>query len=140
MPYTCFDHTGDIGIDVDAGDPGELFAEAARALTDIMTEHGAVVVAGTRQVTLAAATLDLLLVDWLSEILYIFDTKRWFVARAEVVLTRGDDGYALDATLGGEPFDPARHPVKLTLKAVTYHALELAERDGAWRARVVFDV
>jgi SHS2 domain-containing protein len=42
----------------------------------------------------------------------------------------------------GEPRDDARHPVKVLLKAVTYHGLEVGPvaDSGDWRARIVFDI
>jgi len=40
----------------------------------------------------------------------------------------------------GERFDAARHPLKVQVKAVTYHGLEVARDEGGWRARVIFDI
>jgi SHS2 domain-containing protein len=46
----------------------------------------------------------------------------------------------LDARLIGEPRDPARHPWRLIVKAVTYHGLEVTSYGGTWRARVFLDI
>ena len=48
--------------------------------------------------------------------------------------------FRLQATLGGEPFDAQRHGVKVLIKAVTYHALEVREDPDGWQATVVFDI
>jgi SHS2 domain-containing protein len=49
-------------------------------------------------------------------------------------------GFQLEAEARGEVQDPECHPTKVLIKAVTYHALEVAETADGWRARVVFDI
>ena len=44
------------------------------------------------------------------------------------------------AVVTGESFDPARHVVERSAKAVTYHKLVVEERKGAWYARVYIDL
>jgi SHS2 domain-containing protein len=139
-PYSCFDHTGDVGIEVLAGTREELFAEAAVALVDLAVGWPSVVGRETQQVSISAFELDLLMVDWLSEILFLFDARSWLVARAQVTIDPAGGLWRLAAALDGEPFDVTRHAVRLAPKAVTYHALEVGEADGRWRARVVLDV
>jgi len=140
MPHGFFDHTGDIGIDIEAGDPGELFAEAARALTGIVTDPEVIAARESRHLRLAGNALDLLLVDWLSEVLYLFDADRWLVSRAGITIDGGPGAWTLDAALDGEPFDRDRHAIRLVPKAITYHALAVIQRAGVWQARVVIDV
>jgi len=91
-------------------------------------------------VSLRHETLDLLLVDWLSELLYRFEVEGFLPAEADVGVERADGGWALAAEVRGEPDAAARVPIKVLVKAVTYHAL-LVEREGeAWVGRVVFDI
>ena len=89
---------------------------------------------------LDAPELDLLLVDFLSELLYRFDTRGWLSRYAELDVTEKDGGWSLQGTLRGERLDPARHEVKLLIKAVTYHGLHVRQADGEWTAKVVFDI
>ena len=49
-------------------------------------------------------------------------------------------GFELEATAAGEPYDPERHPVKIAIKAVTYHQLAVEQTASGWRARVIFDI
>jgi SHS2 domain-containing protein len=90
-------------------------------------------------VSLENVDLDLLLVDWLSELLFRFETTRFLVARTTVELVRAEV-YRLGARIEGEPLDPARHPVKVLLKAVTYHGLAVTQDATGWRARLIFDI
>ena len=140
MGHTFIDHTADVAADLDGRTPGELFASAAHALTDTMTELGAVRPAVTQPVTLEAPTLEDLLVDWLNELLYRFEVRTMLFSTADVTVEERDGGWALTATVGGEPLDPGRHPSRVLVKSATYHGLHVTRDGGTWRARIVFDI
>ena len=59
---------------------------------------------------------------------------------AEVEVRERDGGWTLAGTLSGEKLDPDRHPIKILIKAVTYHGLEVTRQQGEWHADVVFDI
>ena len=70
MGYTFIDHTADVAADLTGRTLEELFASAAQALTDTLTERSQVHTVITQSVTLEAPTPEDLLVDWLNELLY----------------------------------------------------------------------
>ena len=140
MTYRFFDHTGDIGVALAGPTVDELFASAAAAFTDTITSLAAVEPRRPEEVALAAPELDLLLVDFLSELLYRFDTRGWLTREAQLEVRDEDGGFALQGTLVGERLDEHRHPVKLAIKAVTYHGLHIVQADDAWTAKIVFDI
>ncbi len=140
MAYRFFDHTGDIGVTLTGKTREALFASAAIAFTDTLTAVSNVEPRRPEEVALDAPELDLLLVDFLSELLYRFDTRGWLSRDAQVDVRERDGGWALEGTLSGEKLDPERHKVKILIKAVTYHGLHVIERNGEWHANVVFDV
>ncbi len=151
MSFSFFDHTGDIGVRVRARTLDELFRDAAAAFTDAITDPARIEPRRSVSLTLESPAADLLLVDWLNEILYRFDAEQFLVGAVEVHIDRPDVGgggsnaaaaaaFALHATLSGEPFDPQRHGVKVLIKAITYHALEVREGRDGWHAMVVFDI
>lgn len=147
MGWSLLDHTGDLGLEIEAPDPATLFTEALRGFTDCLTPVESVAAADTRRVELTADGLDLLLVDWLQEALYLFETESLVFSAAEVELdgVAGDNGdvgdkVRLRSRLRGERLDPERHAVKAPVKAVTYHALKVTRAEGVWRARVVLDL
>jgi SHS2 domain-containing protein len=79
-----------------------------------------------------------LLVNWLSEILYLQDTEGWLFRDFEV---DGLQERSVCATGCGERFDHYRHHIKLLVKAITYHQLVLEQTmDGLWRAQVYVDI
>jgi SHS2 domain-containing protein len=50
----------------------------------------------------------------------------------------GEDG--LKATVKGEPFQEGVHVIKTGVKAVTYHQIEVRQKNGLWRAQVILDL
>ena len=138
--FTFFDHTGDIGIAIDAPDPGTLLLDAACAFTETVTDSALLAADDVVELVLSAETLDLLLVDWLSELLYRFETTWWLPRGGTADAGQTDGGWTVRARLIGGRIDPARHEVRVAVKAVTYHALEVRETPGGWHARVILDV
>ena len=139
-PYTFIDHTADVAADLTGSSAAELFASAAQALTDTMTDRTLVSPTSTEHVELESGSLEDLLVDWLNELLYRFEVRNLLVADTEVALTPDGDRWRLDATVRGDAFDPARHPMRVLVKSATYHSLHLVEHDSHWSARIVFDI
>ena len=141
MTVRFLDHTADVGAEITAASLDELFAEAATALLETIVDRATVRPSLHRSFELAAPDLETLLVDWLGELVYVFEVDRQLFADAEVTVTEGEEGPRLVAVARGEPYDPDRHPVRVLVKAVTHHALEVACRpDGTWFARVIFDI
>ena len=140
MPFEFFDHTADIGVRITAGTLEELFEAAAEGFTTTICDPSKIGAKMTEEVSVAAAEVDLLLVDWLNELLWRFDARELLVRAAEVAFSREPGGWRLRATLSGEPLDPGRHRIKVLIKGITYHRLTVAETPDGWRAVVVFDI
>ncbi len=86
--------------------------------------------------TVAGTQRDYLLFDWLSELLYSFETSRLLLSQFHVEFT--EDG--LTATARGEPLDMARHVLSHEVKAITYHGLKVEESSAGWQAEVILDI
>jgi SHS2 domain-containing protein len=137
--FESFDHTGDIGLTIRASSLEALFMEAATALMETIVDVGNVRATIAEPVDVVAPQLDLLLVEWLSELLYRFEARGLLAARTDVGIDVSAQGCRLNGTLHGETLDP-RHQVKVLVKAVTYHALSVQHTAAGWEARVVLDV
>lgn len=103
----------------------------------IMTDPDLVTPRLVKKIELQAEDRETLLVEWLSEILFLIDTESLLFSRFEVALS-SDTG--LSATAAGEPLDAAKHDLKTQVKAVTLHDLEIKKTEALWVARVIFDV
>ncbi len=132
LPYELIDHTGDIGIVVRAPTLEALFAEAARAMFEILAEVPAPGPAASVRFEVSSADPAEDLRAFLAELLYQFMAERRMYTAFST-----EPGRVLGAW---ETYDPARHPLRTELKAVTWHQLEAAREGDGWRARVIFDV
>ena len=140
--WELFDHTADVGLLAHGGDEAEALAAAGAGLFDLMIDRDAVRESESVRVEVTGVDGPDLLVGWLNELLYIFEVKGLAIRRVEVALT--EDGRRLVAAAHGEPYDSARHGVRLGVKAATRHLAaldpDLAGPPGSWRARVILDV
>jgi SHS2 domain-containing protein len=78
-----------------------------------------------------------LLINFLREILYLFNGEALIVGECEITKCGNK---ALDARLLLEPYNKKKHVMKTEIKAVTYHGLAVKKTKKGWRARVIFDV
>jgi SHS2 domain-containing protein len=137
MGYTFFDHTGDIAVELSAPTAEGLFATAAQAFAEAISDTKNVEPRVTRTIRASGEGFPDLLNRFITEFLVIFDEERLllpFVAIHEL------DDHSVVATASGEKYDDARHEGRTELKAVTYHGLKAARTADGWRATVVFDV
>ncbi len=140
MSYRLLDHTADLALEIDAPDRDALFAEAAAALSDCLTDRERIEERVSRAVVLSAGDLGTLMVDWLTDLLVAFEVAGLLAARARVETAERPEGWRLAAEVWGEPRDEARHPLKTLVKGATYHQLEVGPSAGRWRARVTLDL
>ena len=132
MPYELIDHTGDIGIVARAPALEALFAECARAMFAILAENPAPAAKETDTFDVPGREPAEELRDFLSELLYRFSAERKMYGSFASASGRVHGTW--------EPYDPARHPLKTELKAVTWHQLAVEREKDEWKARVIFDV
>ncbi|MBN2566050.1 MAG: archease [Candidatus Eisenbacteria bacterium] len=137
--YTELEHTADVGMELTAGSLTEAFEQAAAAMFDLICDLDRVGRGVRRVVRVEARENDLenMMVRWLTELLFLFDSERLVLSRFAVRSLTSD---AIEAHVDGEVFDPSRHSVKADIKAVTYHELTVEPRGPDWYVRVIFDM
>jgi SHS2 domain-containing protein len=135
--YETFEHTADLGLRVRAPDIDTLFVEAAQALfAAIIEDLTAVQPQQQVEVQLTGTDRDLLLFDWLNELLFRFETAHLVFGRFEVQIV----GDQLHGKAWGEPLDRARHLLSHEVKAITYHGLRVEPTPDGWLAEVIVDI
>lgn len=135
--FRVLGHTADIGFEAFGRTREEVFANAARALQNIMVDLNSIVPRYEIKIQVEGADAGSLLVNWLSEILYRIDADDHLFHDFKV---RALGDRSLTAVAHGESFDRARHKVKLQVKAITYHQLTLDKTADGWRAQVYVDI
>lgn len=135
-----FPHGADIGVRGRGATLEEAFAAAARALTSVVTDPQQVREVMTVEVHCEAPDRELLLMQWLNEVVFEMATRHAVFARFEVHIGQDGRGWHLSARLHGEPVDAVRHGPAVEPKGATFTALEVGEREGRWHAQCVVDV
>lgn len=130
--YEEVDHTADIALRVWAEDYQTLLAQAANGLYDLM---GITPVPGSeveRQFSLTQETLETILVDFLSELLYLSEEAGCVFKNFS--FAEKDSEYIVQAA-GQEIRSQDRD-----IKAVTFHDLNIEKTDDGFEATITFDV
>ena len=135
--YELFEHTADLGLRVRAASLEELLAEAGRGfLAMLVANPEAVRPVQSRTIELAAEEPGYLLFDWLSELLFAFESEKLLLAEFDLQLSAGK----LTATCRGEPMDTTRHQMEHEVKAITYHGLRVEPQGDQWSAELIVDI
>ena len=134
--YSLVEHTADMGFIAYGKDKKELFSNAAFALFDIITELSKVREAASWLVEVKAQDEIELLVRWLNELLYLFDSEKVLLNRFDITEL---STVLIRAEVFGEVRDPLRHPVKTGVKSATYHMLEIV-KNKYYHAQVILDI
>ena len=137
MSWETFEHEADVGLIVRGRDGPELFAEAGLAFFDLVCELADVRERTRYSVTGEADSVEPLLVDWLNDLVYLFQA-RGVVCRRFDFPAWSETAYEAEAF--GEPVDPGRHSPRDLVKAATYHGLSVRSQADGLEARVILDV
>jgi SHS2 domain-containing protein len=135
--FEVIDHTADVGIIAYGADIEELFSNAALALFSLIIEPESIENKFHLDLEVHSEDIDSLLVEWLNEIIYLFDVKRTLFNRFDIISLTNN---RLKATCYGEDFNTMKHKIKTGVKAATYHMLKLDKSDDGFKAQVILDI
>lgn len=134
--FEIVDHTADVGIRAYGENVSQAFANAARALFSLIAELDNVEEVLHRDIEVTATDQESLLVEWLNELIYRFDTENIIFKRFDIT---GLTDTRLKARGFGEVVDSSKHRLKTGVKAATYHMLRVEKNDGC-QVQVLFDI
>jgi SHS2 domain-containing protein len=143
MPYHYLEEIGtaDIAFEATGRDLPELFSDAADATMNVMIDNlDAIEPRETRHIELSNDKIDMLLFDFLQELIYFKDAERLLLRVRHAQIEHRDEKYFLKAKAAGETLDAARHLQRADVKAVTLHDFSVEKDDDGWRARVLLDI
>lgn len=137
LPYEAFDHTADIGIHAYGSTLAELFIHAAEGMESLMVAPEQVEIVTSREITVEGHDHVSLLIAWLNELIFLFDTE-YLLFRVFAIDSISET--RLHARASGEAYDMKRHDLSSAIKAVTWHEASVTQSDGAYKARIIFDI
>ena len=136
-PYREVAHTADWSLEVWAETREGLFVDAARGMMALARSgadgSGGAGAPRRLRVELAGGDYESLLVSWLQELLYQAEADGWLFDDF------GIESLAPERLVGWASGRPGQQPDK-TIKAVTYHNLEIRQTEQGYTATLVFDV
>ena len=133
--------TADIAFEATGRDLPELFTAAADATINVMIDNlDAIESRETRQIELSSDKIDMLLFDFLQELIYFKDASRLLLRARETHIDQKGETYFLKAKVAGERLDDTRHQQRADVKAVTLHGFSVEKQDSGWKARVLLDI
>ena len=135
--FEVIEHTADIGIAVYGANLKQIFSNAALGLLSLITEIDDIGDGLQRDLDLSAYDEDNLLVEWLNELIYIFDVEHIVFKRFEIDTLTANH---LKVRCFGEKIDFSRHSLKHEVKAATYHMLNISRDSSGYKAQVIFDI
>ena len=135
--YELIDHTADVGIKAYGKNLEEAFQNVAKGMFDIITDSSEIESVGQYNVDLEAPDIEQLLIDWLSELLYLNSARNLVFGFFKVDLDEKNN--KLSAKIFGEKFTLSRHKIGTEIKAVTYHMIEVRNK-RPYHVQVLFDI
>ena len=135
--FEVIDHTADIGITAYGADIKEVFTNAAVGLFSLMAELDDIKENVQRELKLSAEDEEILLVEWLNELIYIFDVEHIIFKRFEIDELTSNQ---IRARCFGEEIKPGQHKLKREIKAATYHMLRISKDNSGYKVQVIFDI
>jgi SHS2 domain-containing protein len=136
-PYEVFEHTADIGLYAFGKTLPELFIHAAQGMESLMVPPQEVRVLVSREIAVEGHDVVALLIAWLNELVFLFDTEFLLLKDFQIDMLTGTQ---LKGRASGEPYDAQRHDLSSAIKAVTWHEAAVEPTEEGYRARIIFDI
>ena len=158
--FEIIDHPSDIGIKITSKTAEGLFEQAAAGMFSLMVDLHSVKPAVAKSIDIYREEdlkIEDLLLIWLEELIYFYEVNNMLFSRFKVIKIISEyynhdnkikkkkansKESILVAKIYGEKIDFNKHEIFVSVKAPTYHMLEVAKnnRSGLWKGQVIFDV
>jgi SHS2 domain-containing protein len=136
-PFEVFDHTADVGIQANGETLSELFIHTAQGMESLLVSPEQVQLVVQREITVEGHDTLSLLIAWLNELIFLFDTE-YLLFRDFELSTLSET--SLIARASGEVYDAARHELGCAIKAATWHEAAVVDTAEGYSARIIFDL
>jgi SHS2 domain-containing protein len=136
--FEIIDTTADIGIRAFGADWPEVYINVALGMFSLITDIETVEEKLEKDISITAPDRETLLVAWLNELVFLFDTEMLLFSRFEITQLNKSH---IEVRCFGEKADRARHELKRGIKSATYHKLKVEkQKDGTYVGEVIFDI
>ncbi len=136
QPFEIIDHTADMGITVYGETLEQVFTNAARGLFSLITDLDRIKPCITKKIDLRAHDREELLIAWLNELIYVFETEHLLFNQFKIKELTDNN---LRAACGGQKIDN-KTEIYREIKAATYHMLSIENQTAGLTANIIFDL
>jgi SHS2 domain-containing protein len=127
------EHVADAALRVYGTDWSALLANAALGMFSLIADWNDAPLSAEREINLRSADRETLLVDWLTELLYLHEIEGVVYVDFDIVEASAN---ALQAVASGT----GRWRPKTAIKAVTFNDLRIVKTEEGYVATIVFDI
>ena len=139
-PYIYLSHTADAKFRAFGANLDEAFANAAYAMTDVITDHKKIKAKVKEKISVKSEDEKALLYDFLEKFLILLDTKGFLLSKiSKIKIEKEKRGFSLTAEVSGDN-NPENYDIKTAIKAVTYQEMDIKKEKGKVTLQVVVDI
>lgn len=143
MPYRFLEDEAiaDVAFEARGATLSALLSAAALATTNVMVKDLKQVKRRvTKKIATKADSIEMLLFNFLQEIIYYKDAELLLFNSYAVKTKKEKKGFSLVCTARGERLDMKKHELMVDVKAVTLHQFEVKRVARGWKAHVILDI
>lgn len=129
----------DVAFEAKGKNLEELFVSCAEALENTMADLKSINPKIKKKIKLKAETADLLLYDFLSELIYLKDAEQMLFGKF-LVKIKQNKNYELSAEIFGEKIDSKKHKLEDDVKAVTMHYYKIEKTKKGFKTQILLDI
>ena len=135
------DHTADIAVEVKSNTIKELFIASAYAWQESVIEKNEIKISDKREINVNELSYEELLVRFLDELNFLLLTKKWIMGKLnQIEIKKKNEMYNLTAVMSGDSISLKRYRLKVEIKAITFHQMEIKNINNEYTTRIVFDI
>jgi len=136
--HELFPHPADQGIRGYGSTLEQAFQEIAKALEKVMVDTETIENKLQHEVEVKGEDQESLLIQWLNELLILFDTEKTIYKDFEVEINKEKN--KLKGIAKGEKYNPKKHGPGEIVKAITYNELKIEKKGDRWMVQCVVDL
>ena len=136
MKFEYFEHTADVKFRSYGKDLQEAFANAAYALTNIITDYEKIEKKIEQSFSIEAEDEKALLYDFLEQFLILFDSENFVLKEITEIKI---ENLKLSVKFTGDN-ELKKYDIHTHVKAITYHEMEIIEEQGKVTIQAVPDI
>src|ERR687896_2574531 len=138
--YRFLDHMTDAIIEAYGSTLDEAFENAAKGLVNTMFNIKEITPDQEAEIIAKGHDIESLLYDWLEKVMLRILIDNIVLSDFKVKISESNGNYFLKGIVKGEVLDLQKHHYKVEIKAVTYHEMEIKQKENIITTRFLLDL